>query len=89
VDGKAVVEYLRALVTTDAIAEYIPDDSKGRSSGLSRLVCSRSRMLNLSSKLFQTCPINVFEHASGKYNVANERDHFQNRIGCIAKFSNC
>lgn len=38
VDGKAVVEYLRALVTTDAIAEYIPDDSKGQSSGLSRLV---------------------------------------------------
>ncbi|KAG0554814.1 hypothetical protein M758_12G123800 [Ceratodon purpureus] len=38
VDGKAVVEYLRALVATDAIAEYIPDDSKGRSSGLSRLL---------------------------------------------------
>lgn len=37
-DGKAVVEYLRALVATDAIAEYVPDDSKGRSLGLSRLV---------------------------------------------------
>lgn len=41
VDGKAVVEYLRALVATDAIAGYIPDESKGRSSELSRLVSNR------------------------------------------------
>ncbi|XP_024357561.1 ATP-dependent zinc metalloprotease FTSH 9, chloroplastic/mitochondrial [Physcomitrium patens] len=40
VDGKAVVEYLRALVATDAIAGYIPDESKGRSSELSRLLQS-------------------------------------------------
>lgn len=38
VNGAAVVLYLRALLATNAIAEYLPDENKSRASGLPRLV---------------------------------------------------
>ncbi|CAM6101654.1 unnamed protein product [Calypogeia fissa] len=37
-DSQAVVEYLRALVATNAITEYLPDDRTGRTSGLPALL---------------------------------------------------
>ncbi|KAH8943897.1 hypothetical protein BDL97_13G079400 [Sphagnum fallax] len=37
-NGKAVVEYLRALVATNVISEYLPDERTGRTSGLPALV---------------------------------------------------
>lgn len=39
-DGQTVVEYLRALVATNGIAEYLPDERTGRLSGLPALVSS-------------------------------------------------
>ncbi|XP_076956885.1 ATP-dependent zinc metalloprotease FTSH 11, chloroplastic/mitochondrial-like [Bidens hawaiensis] len=38
VDGKGVVEYIRALVATDAIADYLPDEQSGKPSSLSALL---------------------------------------------------
>ncbi|KAI7734645.1 hypothetical protein M8C21_026333 [Ambrosia artemisiifolia] len=38
VDSKGVVEYLRALVTTNTISEYLPDDQSGKPSTLSALL---------------------------------------------------
>ncbi|KAI3818029.1 hypothetical protein L1987_11831 [Smallanthus sonchifolius] len=38
VDSKGVVEYIRALVATDAISEYLPDDQSGKPSTLSALL---------------------------------------------------
>jgi len=37
-NGKAVVEYLRALVATNVISEYLPDERTGRTSGLPALL---------------------------------------------------
>ncbi|KAG6426561.1 hypothetical protein SASPL_110786 [Salvia splendens] len=38
VDSKGVVEYLRALVSTDAISEYLPDEQSGKPSSLPSLL---------------------------------------------------
>ena len=38
VDSKGVVEYIRALVATDVISEYLGDDQSGKPSTLSALV---------------------------------------------------
>ena len=37
-DGRGVVEYLRALVATNAISEYLRDEESGKPSSLSTLV---------------------------------------------------
>lgn len=37
-DSHGVVEYLRALVITNAIAEYLPDEQTGKPSSLPTLV---------------------------------------------------
>lgn len=38
VDSRGVAEYLRALVATNAIAEYLPDEQSGKPSALPSLV---------------------------------------------------
>ena len=38
VDSRGVAEYLRALVITNAISEYLPDEDSGKSSSLPTLV---------------------------------------------------
>lgn len=38
VDSRGVAEYLRALVVTNAIAEYLPDEQAGKPSSLPTLV---------------------------------------------------
>ncbi|KAM0938464.1 putative peptidase M41, AAA+ ATPase domain, ATPase, AAA-type, core, peptidase, FtsH [Dioscorea sansibarensis] len=38
VDSKGVAEYLRALVVTNALAEYLPDEASGKPSGLPALL---------------------------------------------------
>ncbi|KNA07237.1 hypothetical protein SOVF_173640 [Spinacia oleracea] len=38
VDSKGVIEYLRALVATNAIAEYLPDEQSGKPSSLPTLL---------------------------------------------------
>lgn len=38
VDSRGVAEYLRALVVTNGIAEYLPDEQTGRTSSLPTLV---------------------------------------------------
>lgn len=38
VDSKGVAEYLRALVVTNAIEEYLPDEQSGKPSSLPTLV---------------------------------------------------
>lgn len=38
VDSRGVAEYIRALVTTNAIAEYLPDEQSGRPSSLPSLL---------------------------------------------------
>ena len=38
VDSRGVAEYLRALVVTNAIAEYLPDEQSGKPSSLPTLV---------------------------------------------------
>ena len=38
VDSRGVAEYLRALVVTNAIAEYLPDEPAGKPSSLPTLV---------------------------------------------------
>lgn len=48
VDSRGVVEYLRALVVTNAIAEYLPDSENGRPSTLPTLVLKLARFLFLS-----------------------------------------
>ena len=37
-DSRGVAEYLRALVVTNAIAEYLPDEQAGKPSSLPTLV---------------------------------------------------
>lgn len=39
VDSRGVAEYLRALVATNAISEYLPDEQSGKPSSLPSLVC--------------------------------------------------
>lgn len=48
VDSRGVVEYLRALVVTNAIAEYLPDSESGRPSSLPTLVLKFDQFLFLS-----------------------------------------
>lgn len=38
VDSRGVAEYLRALVITNAISEYLPDEDSGKTSSLPILV---------------------------------------------------
>ena len=38
VDSRGVAEYLRALILTNAIADYLPDEQSGRSASLPALV---------------------------------------------------
>ena len=45
VDSRGVAEYLRALVVTNAIAEYLPDEDMGKPSSLPSLVMKRSFVL--------------------------------------------
>lgn len=39
-DSRGVAEYIRALVITNAIADYLPDEQTGKPSSLPTLVCS-------------------------------------------------
>jgi ATP-dependent metalloprotease len=52
VDSRGVAEYLRALVITNAIAEYLPDAESGKPSGLPSLV--------ITSNLSRSCCSFVF-----------------------------
>lgn len=45
VDSRGVAEYIRALVTTNAIAEYLPDEQTGKPSSLPTLVFFLSFLL--------------------------------------------
>jgi len=38
VDSRGVAEYIRALVITNAISEYLPDEQTGKPSSLPALV---------------------------------------------------
>jgi len=40
VDSRGVAEYIRALVATNAIADYLPDEQSGKPSSLPTLVTS-------------------------------------------------
>lgn len=42
VDSVGVAEYIRALVTTNAIAEYLPDEKSGKPASLPSLVLTSS-----------------------------------------------
>ena len=55
VDSRGVAEYLRALVVTNAIAEYLPDEQSGKPSTLPLLVikCSLYFLLLLFFSFFQ------------------------------------
>lgn len=46
-DSKGVAEYLRALVVTDAISDYLPDDESGKPSSLPLLVIMLPRIIFL------------------------------------------
>eukprot|EP00249_Psilotum_nudum_P022121 c28385_g1_i1 orf=117-2852(+) len=55
-DGKVVVEYLRALVATNTIVEYLPDERHGKASSLPTLLqdlkhCATGNMDEAFSKL--------------------------------------
>jgi hypothetical protein len=58
VDSRGVAEYLRALVITNAIAEYLPDAESGKPSGLPSLVITLK--LNLSCSCCSFCILNQF-----------------------------
>lgn len=47
VDSRGVAEYIRALVETDAIDEYLPDEQSGRPSSLPSLVINFCPMFNI------------------------------------------
>ena len=48
VDSRGVAEYLRALVVTNAISEYLPDEDSGKASSLPTLVfILRHRVLGI------------------------------------------
>lgn len=53
VDSRGVVEYLRALVATNAIAEYLPNEEYGKPSRLPTLVFTLSNSFYLM--LFSLC----------------------------------
>ena len=48
VDSRAVAEYIRALVATDAIDEYLPDEQSGKPSSLPTLVINHASFFFLS-----------------------------------------
>ena len=52
VDSRGVVEYLRALVATNAIAEYLPDEKSDKPSSLPTLVIKIC--INFPAKIFYT-----------------------------------
>lgn len=43
VDSRGVAEYLRALVVTNALSEYLPDEETGKPSSLPTLVIKHPR----------------------------------------------
>lgn len=47
VDSRGVAEYIKALVVTNAIAEYLPDEQSGRPSSLPSLVINFCPMFNM------------------------------------------
>lgn len=55
VDSKGVAEYLRALVVTDAIAEYLPDEQAGKPSSLPILVKTKKARPSTISLWFYIC----------------------------------
>lgn len=52
VDSRGVVEYLRALVATNVIAEYLPDEKSEKPSSLPTLVIS---LHSFSCYIFSFC----------------------------------
>jgi len=56
VDSRGVAEYLRALVVTNAISEYLPDEDSGKASSLPTLVIILSIMFFISCfSIFSLC----------------------------------
>lgn len=51
VDSRGVVEYLRALVATNAIAEYLPDSESGKPSTLPSLVLKFDQSIFLAQTI--------------------------------------
>ena len=47
-DSRAVAEYIRALVATDAIDEYLPDEQSGKPSSLPTLVINHASFFFLT-----------------------------------------
>jgi len=58
VDSRGVAEYLRALVVTNAIAEYLPDEESGKPSGIPSLVINMK--LNFSCFSLYLHQLSVF-----------------------------
>nr|CAB3473611.1 unnamed protein product [Digitaria exilis] len=56
VDSRGVAEYLRALVLTNGIADYLPDEQSGRSSSLPALVDPKAtgRSTRFAQEIFST-----------------------------------
>lgn len=52
VDSKGVAEYLRALILTNAIADYLPDERSGRSATLPALVSFLCKAIVYASQDF-------------------------------------
>jgi len=52
VDSRGVAEYLRALVVTNAIAEYLPDEESGKPSGIPTLVITLKLNFHVFSLYF-------------------------------------
>lgn len=57
VDSRGVAEYIRALVITNAITEYLPDEHSGKPSTLPTLVYYISSLLPLS---YSFCSISQY-----------------------------
>lgn len=65
VDSRGVAEYLRALVVTNAIAEYLPDEETGKPSSLPTLVIKPVLLLTSCMSLITlglTFPLSCFGH---------------------------
>jgi hypothetical protein len=55
VDSRGVAEYLRALVVTNAITEYLPDEETGKPSSLPTLVIKPVPPLPLPPQMLHVC----------------------------------
>lgn len=56
-DSRGVAEYIRALVITNAIAEYLPDEQTGKPSSLPTLVFFLSACTMTTSRI---CGLVIF-----------------------------